>query len=135
MHDKRACFQGKLLLNLFQVDGKQGQEITQSLYRFGNRNRNCDPVVMAYGKAAMIVFSNLTIQHNITGCKIKISAIADLPLNASLPTMMNRDVVGIIKPPRWATGHVEVIINNSHSGIHLKVGCSSVSRFVFHLID
>ena len=83
----------------------------------------------------MIIFSSRTVQHNITRCKIKISAIADFPLNAALPAMMNRDVVGIIKAPRWATGHVEVIVNNSHSGIHLIVGCSSVSRFVFHLID
>src|SRR5699024_7223923 len=112
MHDKRWCFQGKLLLDLLQVNGKQGQEITQTLHRFGNRNRNCDPVVMAYRKAAMIIFSSRTVQHNITRCKIKISAIADFPLNAALPAMMNRDVVGIIKAPRWATGHVEVIINN-----------------------
>ena len=135
MHDKRSCFQGKLLFNLLQVNGKQGQKITQSLYRFGNRNRNCDPVVMAYGKAAMIVFSNRTIQHNIPGRKIKISAIADFPLNAALPAMMNRDVVGIIKAPRRATCHMEVIIYNSNSGIHLIVGCCSVSCFIFHLVD
>ena len=96
MHDERACFQGKLLLNLFQVNRKQGQKITQSLYRFGNRDRNCDPVVMAYGKAAMVVFRGRTVQHNIAGRKIKISAIADFPLDAAFSAMVNCKSVRIL---------------------------------------
>ena len=135
MHDKRSCFQGKLLLDLFQVNGKQGQEITQSRYRFGNRDRNCNPVVMAYGKATMIVFSNRTIQHNIPGRKIEISAIADFPLNAALSAMMNGDIVSVVKASWRATGHMKIIIHDTYSGIYFIIGCSSVSCFIFHLVD
>ena len=83
----------------------------------------------------MIIFSSRTVQHNIAGRKIKISTIADFPLNASLPAVMDRNIVSVVEAPRRATCHVEIIIYNSNSGIHLIVGCYSISCFIFHLIN
>ena len=125
----------ELLLDLLQVNGKQGQEIPQSLYRFRNRDRNCDPVVMAYRKAAVIVFSNRAVQHNISGRKIKIGAVADFPLNTSLSAMMDGNIVNVVKAPWRTAGHMEIIIHDTYSGIYFIIGCCPVSRFVFHLIN
>ena len=44
----------------------------------------------------MVVFRSRTVQHNITGRKIKISAIADFPLDTAFSAMVNCKRVRII---------------------------------------
>src|SRR5699024_4495272 len=91
-------------------------------------------MVVTDWKTAMIIFSYRTFQHYISRSKVKIDPVSHFPFNPPFPAMMDANISGAVKSSWRAADHVEIIIHDSDSGIHLIEGGGPISCFIFHLI-